>query len=81
MSQSSPIVLASGRLTRSGDTLTVELHRLTGSPAFVLLRWPPAPTVCNANPKAVASVAASVVRTLAEAQARLAVRRGWALTT
>jgi hypothetical protein len=38
----------------------------------MLVIWPAAPTVTNANPKALASIATSVVRILAEAQARLA---------
>jgi hypothetical protein len=38
----------------------------------VLLRWPDHPSVTGTDPRALASVAASVVRVLAEAQARLA---------
>jgi hypothetical protein len=41
-------------------------------PAFILLCWPEAPSVCDPNPKALAAVAASMVRIQAEAQARLA---------
>ena len=73
MSQSSPaVVLATGQLNRSGDTLSVELHQPTAHPAVILLRWPEAPSVCDPNPKALASTAASMVRILAEAQAALA---------
>ena len=72
MSQSSPaVVLASGRLNRSGDTISVELHQPAGHPAVILLRWPEAPSVVEPNPKALAAVAASMVRILAEAQAKL----------
>jgi hypothetical protein len=39
---------------------------------LVLLVWPAAPTVSNANPKAIATIAAATVRIMAEAQARLA---------
>ena len=45
MSQSSPITLATGRLTRSGDTLTVELHQLADTPPAVLIHWPAATRV------------------------------------
>ncbi len=72
MSTSSPIVLASGPLNRSGDTLTVELHKPVGHPPAVLLRWPASASVVVPNPKALAAVAASMVRILAEAQAALA---------
>ena len=41
MSQSSPaVLLASGRLNRSGDTISVELHQPAAHPAVILLRWP-----------------------------------------
>jgi hypothetical protein len=65
-------MLASGALNRSGDTLSVELHQPADHPAVILPRRPVAPSVCDPNPKALASTAASMVRTLAEAQARLA---------
>jgi hypothetical protein len=63
--------LASGQITPS-DALRVELHQPIGSPAFVLLVWPAAPSVTNANPKAIATIAATTVRIMAAAQARLA---------
>jgi hypothetical protein len=63
--------LASGRITKA-DLLTIELHQSTDTPAVVLLRWPAAASVVDPNPKALAAVAASMVRTLAEAQAKLA---------
>jgi hypothetical protein len=65
-----PIVLASGHITRA-DILSVALHQPTDGPSFVLLVWPTAPTVTNANPKALANVATSVVRILAEAQTKI----------
>jgi hypothetical protein len=64
--------LASGALTRSGDSLTVELHTPSDSPAFVLLRWPPAPSAVEANPRGLAAAAAALVRVLGEAQTKLA---------
>ena len=60
------------RFHQQGRHTPVELHRPVGSPAFVLLVWPAAPTVSNANPKAIATIAAATVRIMAEAQARLA---------
>jgi hypothetical protein len=67
---SSPIVLASGQITRA-DTLRVELHEPISTPSFVLLIWPAAPTVTNANPKALANITAAIVRIMAEAQSQL----------
>jgi hypothetical protein len=72
VSPSSPTVLAGGALTRSGDRLTVELHQPADTPAVVLLRWPAAASVVDPNPKSLAAVAASMVRILAEAQAKVA---------
>ena len=71
MAISSPIVLAAGRVTRA-DMLRVELRRPIGSPSFVLVVWPTGPIVTYANPKALANIAAAMVRLMAEAQARLA---------
>jgi hypothetical protein len=68
---SSPIVLASGQVTRV-DRLTIELHQPTGSPPAILIKWPTQSSVTSTDPKGLASVAASVVRVMAEAQARLA---------
>lgn len=63
--------LAAGQITKS-DHLTVELHQPPDTPAVVLLRWPGAPSVVDPNTKALATIAASMVRVLAEAQVRLA---------
>ena len=63
--------LASGQLNKS-DQLEVELHRPATEPAFILVRWPDAPSVLKPDPRAVAAVAAAIVRVLAEAQTRLA---------
>jgi hypothetical protein len=72
VSTSSRIELAAGQITPGGDVIRVELIRPAGNPPAVLITWPAAPSVTNTNPKGVASVAAAVVRVLAEAQARLA---------
>jgi hypothetical protein len=71
---SSPIVLASGSLTRSGDTVSIELHRPLDSPSFVMVVWPAKPSITAPTPKALAALAAAMVRTLAEAQAELAAK-------
>ena len=75
VSQSSTVVLASGAINRAGDVLTIELHRPADNPAFVLLRWPPSPTVCNSHPQALVSMASALVQLLATAQATLAKMR------
>jgi hypothetical protein len=76
VNQSSPgVVLASGQLNRSGDTLTIELHQPAGSPNAVIVRWPLKPTVCPPTPKALADIASTLVALLATAQTALAQRR------
>jgi hypothetical protein len=71
---SSPIVLAAGEVTRA-DRLTIELHQPTGSPPAILIKWPTQPSITSTDPKGLANVAASVVRIMAQAQARLAKTR------
>jgi hypothetical protein len=41
-------------------------------PAFVLIKWPAAPSVVAPTPKAIANLTAALVRTLPEAQSKLA---------
>jgi hypothetical protein len=67
-------ILASAQISRSaGDYLTVELFKLSpDAPATVLINWPGDPSVLQPTAKALAAVAAVIVRTLAEAQAELA---------
>jgi hypothetical protein len=66
--------LAAGQLNNSDD-LEVELHRPADLPAFILIKWPAAPSVVAATPKAIANLTAALVRTLAEAQSKLAAIR------
>jgi hypothetical protein len=73
---SSRIELAASQITPSGDTLRVELIKPAESPPAVLIIWPAAPSVTNSDPRGLASVGASVVRVLAEAQAQLDTRSG-----
>jgi hypothetical protein len=69
-----PTTLASGQLN-SSDQLEVELHRPADLPAFVLIKWPTAASVVAPTPKAIANLTTAVVRTLAEAQSKLAAIR------
>ena len=68
------MTLASGQLNKS-DQLEVELHRPADLPAFILIKWPVAPSVLAPIPKAIANIASAIVRTLAEAQSKLAAIR------
>jgi hypothetical protein len=70
--------LASGALNRSGDSLTVELHQPLDSPSFLTVVWPTKPSITTATPKALAALAAAMVRCLGEAQANLPRRSGTA---
>ena len=56
MSTSSPIVLASGQLNRSGDTLTVELIQPDSMPAAVRIVWPAKPSVTAPTTQGVGGV-------------------------
>jgi hypothetical protein len=71
---SSPITLAAGQITRS-DMITIELVDASETLPAVLIHWPSKPSVVAPSPKAIAKVAASAVRVLAEGQARLATIR------
>ncbi|HET9303086.1 MAG TPA: hypothetical protein VFO20_09945 [Propionibacteriaceae bacterium] len=71
MSISSRIELAAGQITPSGDTIRIELIRPADNPPAVLITWPAASSVTNADPRALANIATAVVRIMAEAQARL----------
>jgi hypothetical protein len=66
--------LASSAITRSGDQLSIELHQPADSPSFVMVVWPAKPSVTAPTPKALAALAAAMVRTLAEAQTELAAK-------
>jgi hypothetical protein len=74
VSPSSPVVLASGVITRAGDRLSIELIQPDSMPAIVRIVWPTKPTVTPPTPKALAAVAAAMVRRLAEAQTELAAK-------
>ena len=63
--------LAAGQITRT-DALSVELFKPSDAPAVILVRWPQAPSVLAPTPKAIANIAAALMRLLAEAQSKLA---------
>jgi hypothetical protein len=66
--------LASGPITRSGDTISIELHQPLDHPSFVIVVWPQKSSVTAPTPKAIAALASAMVRTVAEAQAELAAK-------
>jgi hypothetical protein len=68
-----PTTLASGQLNKS-DQLEVELHRPADLPAFILVKWPAAPSV--ASPDNFDNLVAAVYRVLAEARTALSRMRG-----
>jgi hypothetical protein len=71
VSQSSPaVVLASGRLNRSGDTISIELISPDAMPAVVRIVWPAAATITTAA--RYLEVASAAMRLLAEASTTLA---------
>jgi hypothetical protein len=70
VSPSSPTVLASGPITRSGDMLSIELIQPDSMPAAVRVVWPSAPTITT--PARYNEVARTAVRLLAEASTLLA---------
>jgi hypothetical protein len=70
VTQSSPIVLASRTINRSGDLVTVELIQRDSMPAAVRIVWPTAPTITT--PARYNEVASTAMRLLAEASTTLA---------
>jgi hypothetical protein len=65
----SKLTLASGRLTASGDHLSIELIQTAETPATILFRWPAAPSV--ATPTEVDWVVSATMQVLAEAYRRV----------
>jgi hypothetical protein len=68
-----PTTLASGQLNKS-DALSVELHRPADLPAFVLIVWPPAPSVSTLDN--FDNLVAAVYRTMSTARVMLSRMRG-----
>lgn len=71
----SPVSLASGQVTRA-DVLTVELHTPATEPAFVLVVWPTAASVANADDGSFDRLVVAVYRVLADARTTLSRMRG-----
>ena len=68
-----PTTLATGQLNKS-DQLEVELHRRADLPAFILVRWPTAPSA--ASPDNFTELVAAAFRVLADARTTLSRMRG-----
>ena len=68
-----PTTLASGQLNAS-DQLEVELHRPADLPAFILIKWPAAPSVASLDN--FDRLVAAVYRVLADARTTLSRMRG-----
>ena len=71
-SRDSDRFLAAGSVTRS-DRLVVELVEPPDTPAAILIKWPPQPTVTD--PATLTATVAAIVRVLGTAQIELAARR------
>ena len=65
--------LASGQVNKS-DQITVELHRPADLPAFILIKWPDAPSVASLDN--FDNLVAAVYRVLAEARTTVSRMRG-----
>ena len=68
-----PTTLATGQLNKS-DQITVEKHRPADLPAFILIKWPAAPSVASLDN--FDNLVAAVYRVLADARTALSRRRG-----
>ena len=68
-----PTTLATGQINAS-DEITVELHRPADLPAFILIKWPAAPSVASLDN--FDNLVAAVYRILADARTTLSRMRG-----
>ena len=68
-----PTTLATGQLNKS-DQLEIELHRPADLPAFILVKWPAAPSVASLDN--FDNLVAAVYRVLAEARTTVSRMRG-----
>jgi hypothetical protein len=64
--------LAAGPVTQS-DRLAIELVQRPDTPAAILIKWPPQPTVTD--PAELTATIAAIMRVLGTAQIELAARR------
>jgi hypothetical protein len=72
LSSDSDRFLAVGSVTQS-DRLAIELVQPPDTPAAILIKWPPQPTVTD--PAKLTATVAAIVRVLGTAQIELAARR------
>jgi len=72
VSRDSDRFLAVGAVTQS-DRLEIELVQRPDTPAAILIKWPPQPTVTD--PAKLTATIAAIVRVLGMAQIELAARR------
>jgi len=72
VSRYSDRILAVGAVTHS-DQLVIELVQPPDTPAAILIKWPPQPTVTD--PAKLMATIAAIVRVLGTAQIELAARR------
>ena len=68
-----PTTLATGQLNKS-DQLDVELYQPADLPAFILVKWPTAPSVASLDN--FDNLVAAVYRILADARTTVSRRRG-----
>ena len=68
-----PTTVAAGPINKS-DQLEVELHRPADLPAFILVKWPAAPSVASLDD--FDRLVAAVYRVLADARTALSRMRG-----
>ena len=78
LSSDSDRFLAVGSVTQS-DRLVVELVQPPDTPAAILIKWPPQPTVTD--PAKLTATIAAIVRVLGAAQIELAARRAAGCST
>ena len=68
-----PTTLGRGRVNKS-DQIEVELHRPADLPAFILVKWPAAPSVASLDN--FDNLVAAIYRVMAEARTTLSRLRG-----
>jgi hypothetical protein len=68
-----PMTVARGAINKA-DQIEVELHRPATEPAFILVKWPAAPSVASADN--FADLVAALFRVLSDARVTLGRTRG-----
>ena len=62
---SNRITMAAGGQVTPADKIVITFVRAIEAPDAIMIHWPRAPSITNSNPKALASIATSIVRMLA----------------